>query len=75
MLSADVMEKYNSLFRFLFPIKRVQMELSFIWSQKVRSMKHLNDEPVFKLALQLRQHMSFLIDNLYSYLQVDVMEG
>jgi len=38
-------------------------------------MKHLNDEPVFKLALQLRQHMSFLIDNLYSYLQVDVMEG
>mmetsp|Transcript_26903 Transcript_26903/g.19355 ORF Transcript_26903/g.19355 Transcript_26903/m.19355 type:complete len:92 (+) Transcript_26903:298-573(+) len=25
--------------------------------------------------MQLRQHMSFLIDNLYSYLQVDVLES
>ena len=23
----------------------------------------------------LRQHMSFLVDNIYSYLQVDVLEG
>jgi hypothetical protein len=38
-------------------------------------MKYLDQEPVFKLAMQLRQHMSFLIDNIYSYLQVDVLEG
>jgi len=38
-------------------------------------MKDLYQEPVFKLAMQLRQHMSFLIDNLYAYVQVDVLEG
>ena len=38
-------------------------------------MKHLYKEPVFKLTLQLRQHMSFVIDNLYQYLQVDVLES
>lgn len=25
--------------------------------------------------MQLRQHMSFLIDNIYQYLQVDVIES
>lgn len=54
ILSTDTIEKYNSLFRFLFPIKRVQIELQNVWSQKVRSMKHLSQEPVFKLAMQLR---------------------
>ena len=75
LLSDDLLEKYNSLFRFLFPIKRVQMELQNVWSQRVRQMKHLHDEPTFRLAMQLRQHMSFLVDNIYSYLQVDVLEG
>ena len=75
IFSPDAVDKYNALFKFLFPIKRVQIELQHVWSQKVRSLKHLDREPVFKLAMQLRQHMSFLIDNLYSYLQVDVLEG
>jgi hypothetical protein len=38
-------------------------------------MKHLMQEPLFREAMQLRMHMSFLIDNLYSYLQVDVLES
>lgn len=38
-------------------------------------MKSLDKKPLFKLMLQLRQHMSFLIDNIYSYLQVDVLQG
>mmetsp|Transcript_21404 Transcript_21404/g.28719 ORF Transcript_21404/g.28719 Transcript_21404/m.28719 type:complete len:107 (+) Transcript_21404:2120-2440(+) len=75
MFSPDIHEKYNTLFRFLLPIKRVQLELQNVWSSKVRSMKHLYKEPVFKLTLQLRQHMSFVIDNLYQYLQVDVLES
>ena len=32
ILSPDAVEKYNTLFRFLFPIKRVQIELQNIWS-------------------------------------------
>lgn len=54
MFSPDIHEKYNTLYRFLLPIKRVQLELQYVWSQKVRSMKHLGQEPVFRLTLQLR---------------------
>ena len=42
---------------------------------KVRTMKKMNEQPVFRLTLLLRQHMSFLIDNIYQYLQVDVLSG
>jgi gamma-tubulin complex component 4 len=68
IFSPDMLEKYNTIYRFLLPVKRIQIDLQYVWSQKVRSMKHLIDEPVFRQAMQLRMHMSFLIDNLYSYL-------
>ena len=42
MFSPDILEKYNTLFRFLLPIKRVQLELQHIWSQRVRNMKHVD---------------------------------
>ena len=38
-------------------------------------MKHMSDNELFRQAMQLRQHMSFLVDNIYSYLQVDVLEA
>lgn len=75
IFSPDMLEKYNTIYRFLLPVKRIQIELQYVWAQKVRAMKHLINEPVFRQAMQLRQHMSFLIDNLYSYLQVDVLES
>jgi hypothetical protein len=75
ILSADALEKYNTLFRFLFPIKRVQVELQNVWAHKFRQMKQFDKEPFFKVFMQLRQHMSFLVDNIYSYLQTDVIEG
>jgi len=37
-------------------------------------MKHLSDNRLFRQAMQLRMHMSFLVDNIYTYLQVDVLE-
>jgi gamma-tubulin complex component 4 len=69
------MEKYNTLFRMLLPIKRTQLELQHVWSLRVRQMKHLDQWQVFRQIMQLRQHMSFLIDNIYQYLQVDVIEA
>jgi len=75
VFSPDVIEKYNVLFRFLLPIKRVQLDLQHVWSSRIRSLKDLSDHPNFRKAMQLRQHMSFLIDNLFSYLQVDVLES
>lgn len=38
-------------------------------------MKTMSDNQLFLQAMQLRQHMQFLVDNLYSYLQVDVLEA
>lgn len=75
ILGPDTIEKYNQLFRFLLPIKRVQLELQEAWQLKVKSMKHMSDNELFRQAMQLRQHMSFLVDNIYSYLQVDVLEA
>ena len=75
MFSPDVIEKYNILFRYLLPIKRVQLELQYVWSSKVRNMKQHTGDPNFRKAMLLRQHMSFLVDNIYAYLQVDVLES
>ncbi len=75
MFSPDVIEKYNILFRYLLPIKRVQLELQYVWSSKVRSMKKHTGDPNFRKAMLLRQQMSFLVDNIYAYLQVDVLES
>jgi gamma-tubulin complex component 4 len=75
LLNQDTIERYNQLFRFLLPIKRVQLELHTAWQQKVKTMKNMSDNELFRQAMQLRQHMQFLIDNIYSYLQVDVLEA
>eukprot|EP00347_Sterkiella_histriomuscorum_P015647 403356230 len=75
MFSPDVIEKYNTLFRFLLPIKRIQLDLQHVWAVKVRLMKQFSHIPAFRKTMLLRQHMSFLVDNLFSYLQVDVLES
>ena len=36
VLGPDTLEKYNQVFRFLMPIKRVQLELQDAWKQKVK---------------------------------------
>ena len=38
-------------------------------------MKRFSSNPHFRQAMLLRQHMSFLIDNIYAYLQLDVLES
>ena len=68
LLGQDTIEKYNQLFRFLLPIKRVQLELQNAWQSKAKNMKDMADNSLFRQAMQLRQHMSFLVDNIYSYL-------
>lgn len=75
ILGPDTLEKYNQIYRFLLPIKRVQLDLQDAWKLKVKSMKNMSDNELFRQAMQLRQHMSFLVDNIYSYLQVDVLEA
>lgn len=54
LLNQDTIERYNQLFRFLLPIKRVQLELHNAWQQKVKTMKNMSDNELFRQAMQLR---------------------
>ena len=48
LLGQDTLEKYNQLFRFLLPIKRVQLELQSAWQQKAKTMKNMSDNELFR---------------------------
>jgi len=67
--------KYNGLFQFLFQVKRVQAELHRAWVPQM-GYKHLSKHERAKImpAWRLRTNMSFLVNNLQYYLQVDVIE-
>lgn len=69
-----VLEKYNKVFRFLLVVRRTQLDLHTCWSIQM-SRKHRNTDQAEALKWQLRNHMSFLVDNLQYYLQVDVIES
>jgi len=65
----SVQNNYSKLFAFLSRIKRVQTNLHEIWietKQKRYEQNCHND--------QLKTKLTFLIDTLYSYLQLDVIE-
>lgn len=65
----SVQKNYSKLFAFLSRIKRVQTNLHEIWidtKQKSYEQNCHND--------QLKIKLTFLIDTLYSYLQLDVIE-
>eukprot|EP00762_Andalucia_godoyi_P000257 ANDGO_03221.mRNA.1 Gamma-tubulin complex component 4 len=74
--SPEKMATYNRLFRFLFALKRVQIQLQDAWATLMEQTdlrakrNHENEVHLFKL----RHSMSFLIDNLQFYIHVDVLE-
>ena len=68
MLTPQILDKYRALFRFLFAIKRAQYHLQRLWMTQVRSSQ------TERTAFQLRAHMSFFIDNIMAYAQLDVIE-
>lgn len=63
----SVQKNYSKLFTFLSRIKKVQTNLHEIWiEKKFYDMNSRID--------QLRTNLTFLIDTLYNYLQLDVIE-
>jgi len=69
IFTSSVQRNYSKLFAFLSRIKKVQTTLHEIWiDTKQKSYKEncLND--------QLKTKLTFLIDTLYTYLQLDVIE-
>lgn len=61
----SVQNNYSKLFAFLSRIKRVQTNLHGIWIENTSKLQCDN---------QLKTKLTFLIDSLYSYLQLDVIE-
>eukprot|EP00697_Spironema_sp_BW2_P001933 gnl/Spiro4/12596_TR6663_c0_g1_i1.p1 gnl/Spiro4/12596_TR6663_c0_g1~~gnl/Spiro4/12596_TR6663_c0_g1_i1.p1 ORF type:complete len:769 (-),score=221.58 gnl/Spiro4/12596_TR6663_c0_g1_i1:104-2410(-) len=85
LVTPSALATYNSLFQFLFTVKRVQHELHLAWQCQSRPHRpvprgraaHTRTASSSSSApswWQLRTKMSFLIDNLQYYLQVDVLE-
>ncbi|XP_078678204.1 gamma-tubulin complex component 4-like [Branchiostoma floridae x Branchiostoma belcheri] len=73
LFTEAVLDKYNTMFRFLLSVKRVQLELQNCWALQMEG-KHLGSQQSDVAKWQLRTHMAFLLDNLQYYLQVDVLE-
>ncbi|KAF0755697.1 gamma-tubulin complex component 4 [Aphis craccivora] len=69
IFTSSVQKNYSKLFAFLSRIKRVQTNLHEIWIEK--KSKHFE---VNGYNDQLKTKLSYLIDTLYSYLQLDVIE-
>lgn len=65
-----VLDKYNELFRFLIHIRKIQFDLQMLWCYYREQKVSRNNE-----IMQFRNNLSFLIDNLQYYLQVDVLES
>jgi len=69
MLSPQILDKYTSLFRFLFALKRAQFKLHRTWLEQTKRLNYSLP------AMQLRSQMNFLLDNLMSYFQLDIIEA
>lgn len=67
------LEKFNSLFRFLLNVRRTQMELQNVWV--MYKGRKAAQKGISKKIWLLRMEMTFLVDNLQYYLQVDVLEA
>lgn len=69
LFSPQILDKYKTLFSFLFAMRRAQFSLQQAWLAQARK-SHIN-----QAALALRSQMNLMIDSLVSYLQLDVIEA
>ncbi|XP_044300831.1 gamma-tubulin complex component 4 isoform X2 [Varanus komodoensis] len=74
LFTPAVLEKYNVVFKYLLSVRRVQAELQHCWALQTRG-KCLQSSRTDAIKWRLRHHMTFLVDNLQYYLQVDVLES
>jgi len=75
LFTPKMIRQFDSIFRFLMYIKRVQVEIQQSWMDQMGSDAGKRIAFSWTKFWQLRNHMGFLIDNLQYYLQVDVIES
>ena len=68
------MDQYSSIFRYLFPIKSVQMQISRSWKTLNQLFRNKILSKRDRKLMLLRQKMAFFIDNLLAYFHIDVLE-
>lgn len=75
ILVGESMEKYNALFRFQLEARRVQLLLRNMWTpmQSLRGVHVPGPAREHLPSLLLRQNMSFVLDALCAYMQMDVV--
>ncbi|XP_033101259.1 gamma-tubulin complex component 4-like isoform X2 [Anneissia japonica] len=74
LFTQSVLDKYNTMFKFLLNVKRVQLELQQCWATQMQQKHHMSQRWDAN-KWRLRNNMAFLLDNLQYYLQVDVLES
>jgi gamma-tubulin complex component 4 len=72
LITRKVIKKYNEIFAYLLSIRRVQLELNQCFLLRMRLNGKSLTRSIDPQVWQTRNHMSFLIDNLQFYLQVDI---
>lgn len=75
LFSPRVLERYNTLFRFLLLIKRKQYGLHVMWCEQRSHFKRNPCNEHDMKILHLRNQLMFFLDNLQYYIQVDVLES
>eukprot|EP01119_Soliformovum_irregulare_P020523 TRINITY_DN6661_c0_g1_i8.p1 TRINITY_DN6661_c0_g1~~TRINITY_DN6661_c0_g1_i8.p1 ORF type:complete len:514 (-),score=94.03 TRINITY_DN6661_c0_g1_i8:1189-2730(-) len=73
-LKREDLDKYNQIFRFMFHLKRIQLELQCAWAHLQRKQLNKKERAELMTSWILRKNMSLLLDNLSFYFQVDVIE-
>jgi len=75
ILSSNILEKFTNIFRYLFPIRLVQLDLQKVW---LNLMKKNRKEGLFEKKMRkmvnLRNQMAAVIESLWSYFHLDVLE-
>lgn len=74
IISSVVVEKFTNIFRFLFPIRNVQLDLQKTWLNFMQKERKLALKTEIKGLILLRNQMGLVIENLWSYFHLDVFQ-
>ncbi|EDV98987.1 gamma-tubulin complex component 4 homolog [Drosophila grimshawi] len=72
LFSPTTVERYNTVFRFLLIVRKLQYDLELVWANHKWAGKTPN--PVNAKIMHFRNHLMFFLNNLQYYIQVDVLE-
>lgn len=77
LLNSNILDKYGKIFTFYWNLKYVQLRLDRIWGDRrvlLPAEKRAGTSPAQRRVNLLRSQMSYVLDSLLSYLQMDVVE-